>query len=343
MNTKRLFEKLTHNWPAKVICFVAALFLYALYQISSLGRETISVPLSVTAEGAMLPAGSYPSRVKVTVRGRSEDIMHLNSSDIKASLDITYYAKEGTYDVPVSLTFSPDIMLTDPLDIRVIPESVPITVENRAYGYVKISPLVDGTPAHGYEQSSIVVSPSSVRISGPRSMVESDPYIQTDQISVDDKTESFTEKVGLLNTNKFITLQDDNNVEVTVKITPIQSSKNFENIPVVFTNVPKSFQIEDTSTVVSLTLSGSLLALENYIPDSTVATVDCSAIKKIGEYELPIVYQVPDALHITKKSAETVTFTVEIKLPDVNQETGETPPEEKVDVNGDLKKGNGDT
>src|SRR5574344_2502172 len=164
MKAKRLLEKIAENWPAKVVCFVMALLLYILHQVSLLDRKTFTVPLSVVAEGGMYPMTDCPDYVRVTVRSTTENIAEAIQADITASLDLTTYDQEGTYSVPVSVHLSPKLLLMDPFEVTVKPESVFVRMEEKTLRYVPVMPAVSGEPVHGYIVKNMTVTPQTVQI-----------------------------------------------------------------------------------------------------------------------------------------------------------------------------------
>ena len=112
------------NWPAKVICFGLALGLYLVHITSLLDRKTYTVPLKLVADGGMYPMSDYPEYVRITVRSTAENIAETLQSDFSATIDLTKYEKEGSFSVPVSVHLSPKLLLMDPFEIKLNPESV---------------------------------------------------------------------------------------------------------------------------------------------------------------------------------------------------------------------------
>lgn len=310
MKTRQLYEKILHNWPAKIICFIAALFLYAFYQISSLDKKSYTVPLNIIAEGSLVPAGNYPRRVKVTLRGKPEDIVHFDASDIKAALDISYYPKKGTYTVPVTLTLSDALMLADPLEVHVTPDTVSLTVENNYYAYKNLEPVLDGTPLHGYEIGNITVRPPSVKVSGPESMVKNLAPLQTLKISVDGKSSSFSQKTDAVIENKFITMHEATAPEVFVTIEPIFQTMKYKNIPVIPERLAAEFHVQEEPLLGLLTVTGPQLDMEKYTPQAGTVTVDCSSVTEPGIYTLPLLYHIPGTLKLENRETDSIEVSI---------------------------------
>ena len=42
MNIRQIFNKVTNQWPAKVICLIIAIFLYVFHQISLIDKKSFN-------------------------------------------------------------------------------------------------------------------------------------------------------------------------------------------------------------------------------------------------------------------------------------------------------------
>ena len=88
MTLSQKLEKLREDWIVIVLSLLAAVFLYVFYQIAQMDTTTFSVPISVESNGNLLLVKEIPSRVKITVKGKTEDISRLTEKDFSASLII---------------------------------------------------------------------------------------------------------------------------------------------------------------------------------------------------------------------------------------------------------------
>ena len=131
MNIKKLIEKISDNWAAKIICFALAIFIYIFHQVALLDKKTFSVPLKVESEGLLTPSSQIPPYVKVSVRTKSDSISAVSSAGIKAYLYLEEYTEPGIYSVPVSLKLSSDLMLVEPLEISVKPEILRVELDEK--------------------------------------------------------------------------------------------------------------------------------------------------------------------------------------------------------------------
>lgn len=313
MNTKQFLERITHNWKAKVICFVIAIFVYFIHQMSLLSKKTFTLPLSVEQNGSMLPAESFEKfhYVRVTVRGKTEQLASLTESDFTALIDISYKDKEGTYTFPVIIQPSERTMLMEPLEIRVKPEKVPLAIEQKSFKFAKVVPSVAGKVAHGYELVATTSEPHSIKVEGPRSIVEQVTEVYTDAVDVEGLTKDTTRIVKVINKNLHVSLANDAPVRIKVSVRPVGMTKSFQNIPISFTNLKENFSISASKEPLNVVLEGDQLVLENLNVSQIKADADCSSITEAGEYNLPVNVLLPARTSLTSQSMDAIMVKVE--------------------------------
>ena len=330
MNIQPLFEKAVDKWIAKVICFVIALLLFMLHKTASVEHKTFIVPLSVKEDGAVVcmsindDTGNEINTVRLLVRAEAEDIAKIETrkNDIKAYLDLSRFAKEGSAKVPVYLDLPNDLKLIEPLEITSSPESVYVEMEKLYYRYVPIKPSITGEVDRGYIQNDISIVPNSVFISGPKSIIEEIDEIITEDIDVVNHYDSFSTKTKLVNLNKAINIQTPDEINVHIGIAAIKDVKSFDNIPLQFIGVRPEVKVAEKSAqqTVSVNLSGSMLFLENLSTSRLQARVDCSKITEAGEYELGVSIFVPSGAVNADKERKTVRIAFESVEPQEEDE-----------------------
>ena len=199
MKIKELYNKTIENWPVKAICILLSIMLYCFYTLSLKDSRAFIVPLKIEASNGIVPAGSYPTNVKVTLKGKTEEISSIRESDVRAYLDLNYLSKDGVYNLPVLISLPKEALLLDTLEVKVSPQNVDLTVEQQISSFVKVNPLIKGEVAPGLEIKNITVTPDFVEISGPRSMVKNRSGIQTRAVSVKNAETSISSLVTLEN------------------------------------------------------------------------------------------------------------------------------------------------
>ncbi|MFC2386396.1 YbbR-like domain-containing protein [Treponema socranskii] len=316
MKIKRLFEKIMENWPAKVICFGIALVLYLVHITSLLDRKTYTVPLKIVADGGMYPMSDYPEYVRITVRSTAENIAETLQSDFTATIDLTKYEKEGSFSIPVSVHLSPKLLLMDPFEIKLNPESVSMRLEEKTLKYVSVTPALSGEVQHGYTVTKTTVEPATVEITGPRRSVDETKQVYTSAIDVTSLSESKTVEASLQNINSLLAINPAKSYTVRIEVAEEPLVKKFTDVPVRLLFLPEWFEAEGEAPKISFDVAGTVPMLEDYDLSEGAVYADCSAIDKAGTYDLPVHITLPSYFQIENQSAETVSVSVRARRED---------------------------
>lgn len=310
MNIKHLLDKILDKWPAKVICLIIAIFLYFFHQASLIDSKTFVVPLQIVEDGMVMHVGSVPGSVSVVVRAYDETIKSILPTDISASVSLDTITQKGSYKLPVKITLSENLMEYDPLEIKLKDDSITIDVDTKAIKYVPLLPSIVGEVAHGYEIDSISISPSTVEISGPESIVNATKQINTTRINVSNAETNFTTETSYQKPNKLLTIIDEEEIKATVSVKPVIMERDFSDVAVEVLNLDNDLEISGQLPLISIKLSGTMTVLENYILSKHTVQVNLRDVYEPGTYELPLRYVLPSNLNLVEKSDDVLTLTI---------------------------------
>ena len=344
MNSNRLVEKILNKWPAKVICFFIAIFLYVFHQVSLVDKKTFVVPMTVRQNGMVCVNSQLPSSVAVSVKSSSENLTSLLASDIHACLNLDNYTETGLFDIPVELNLSDKFLAFDPFEVKVVPEFFSVKIELKKAKYVKIQPSIVGEVAHGYEISNVEVNPSYAEVIGAESVIDRLEYIETSRVLVSNANRDFSSEAEYLSVNKLIDVVDKGPYKVTISVKPSEVEKVFDNVAVLPVHLNKKFTLVNEIPSVSFKLKGALLNLEKYSPAINAVSVDLQGITAAGLYDLPLTFNIPSTFVMMEKSNDAVT--VQISAVENHEESQEKESSEedsgenvKADVYSDFSGG----
>ncbi len=310
-------EKLLENWPVKIVSLIAAIFVYAFYQISSLETRSILVPLEVRESTGMICTDVSEQSIRLQVRGNVTDINTIEAKDFIAYADMGRYINEGSQVVPVKLDLSENVRIMKDIEIKIQPETVEVTLEKKLVSYIPVDLKYAGGTTHGYEIASIKTSPSMIKVSGPGSLVESLESIETDVILFDGLAQNTVVEANLREINEQLTQEHEGPVIVEVTVVPSKMKRVLTNLPIALYPAGDNFEIEMEKKTATLTISGNELDVEKYTPPANLIFADCSQITESGEYDIPVQY------------ASSARFTIETLLPEtVHVIVTEKPKEE---------------
>lgn len=324
MQIHEFYKIFRRNWPVKLVCFVLAVFIYFFYRTATIQGKTLVVSLDVSSQGITLPAQNIPSHIKVSLKGRPEDLARITEKNISAVINLDYYTEAGKFKVPVDIRLAPDIMGIEPLEVTVDKSFLEINVAKKDRKQLPVEAEIQGTPAVGYEITDIAVSPSTIGVSGAKPILDAMVEVSTDEISVDEKRTSFSQNIGIHHESQLISY-DDKTVTVTVTIQPITSSRRFVDQTIYLYGVNPLFEAQADPERITFTLTGNQNQLEAFVPELHTVRMNCSAITKPGTYEVPIEVVLPNGIRLVSQSDRTARVSL---VPIEEEEKAESEVEE---------------
>jgi YbbR domain-containing protein len=211
----------------------------------------------------------------------------------------------------VQLKLADNLLVIDPLEVRIFPDTITINMETRINQYVPVSAVLYGEPRYGFSRGALTVVPSMVKISGPRSMLSAVQAIYTEGISILDKSESFSASVNLLNDNGFVRIDSLDTVDVYVQIVAKETFRTFP-LQAAITNLREEFMVEGiaSSVLVDVYVSGSQIDFDRITAQDFSAAIDFSTVDQEGEYTLPVTVTLPDHVFLESVTPSEVTVAV---------------------------------
>ena len=336
MTLSQRLKKIKEDWVVIVISLLAAIFLYVFYQISDLDTTTFSVPLKIEANGNLLLEKEVPSRIKLTVKGKPEDIGRLSENDFSAYLNLDYYTVAGNYSVPVSLTLSNNASNISTLEIRPNPQNIDVVLDEKIIEYVPIFVRTTGNPIPGYEVAAKEAEPQLARIVGPSSAIKSVKNIETELWNITEASESMEKTLKLVNTNKRIYIDEPTSVNAKIIISEIIEDKTFEDTSITILNPTEGLEVKTEITKANVTVNGTQNYLKDYKLPQGMLYVDCSWITEPGEYELEVHNYKLSNLNLISVEPSTISVTI-------SEKKQEEVSEENVDLGEDITSENSQT
>jgi YbbR domain-containing protein len=284
------------NWPIKILSVVVAILLFLFHRIGMLEERFFSVPLEVQVNERLIPAESYPNTVRVTLRGRSEEINLALEEDISVYADFTQYTEEGSYTVPIRVRKSGSLNRIEPLELQVEPEKLSLRLERRLSKSVEVEPSIVGYPAQGYELSQYFVSPSTVEVEGVASVVEGLEQVETENIDLSGKREDISLRVRLKQPSPFVSYPGGDTVEFSGIIQEKTVLRSLSNVDLIAIDLQSGLAVEGLPESNRIRIQGTQRTLEQYDDQDYRLTFDCSAIDRPGAYTLEVSPDVPQGI-----------------------------------------------
>ncbi|PIU24634.1 hypothetical protein COT12_00030 [Candidatus Berkelbacteria bacterium CG08_land_8_20_14_0_20_39_8] len=166
----KFLKFITNNWPIKLLAVFAALGLWAY--AASVKISVATFPNDIPIKALNLTPGFVAifdqDTVKISISAASDTWNQLSTDSFSAYIDLNGYSV-GTYQIPINITTSVSgvlIISRDPLNATV-------TIEPSISKDVSVVAKISGEAAENMIVSNAVFDPQTVRVTGPKSAIDS--------------------------------------------------------------------------------------------------------------------------------------------------------------------------
>lgn len=91
------------NWQVKILCFIAAVFVYVVVAFGIQERRTVTLPLKVIMPEGFVPTSVVPSEADIIISGSEEVIYMIEISNYSLSVDFSRVNSEGVASAPIDI------------------------------------------------------------------------------------------------------------------------------------------------------------------------------------------------------------------------------------------------
>ena len=172
-------EKIFNNFSLKILSVLCAIVLWAV--IVNIYDPTTSVTISnvnvelINAQSLTDKDYTYEvvdgSKISVYLSGPKSVITDIKSSDIVATADLSKISAFADY-VDIDVKVVKDGKEVTGIEVTPRTTAVKLDIENRLTKEYTIETDTEGMPADGYVLTSVSVTPTTVKVTGPSSIVE---------------------------------------------------------------------------------------------------------------------------------------------------------------------------
>jgi len=304
----RIIER---NWPAKIISIVAAMILFLFFRATNLEDRFFSVPLNIIINESYAVTSTVPSSVKVSLRGAEESIFLILEDDIEVYADFSEHSSEGQFRASVKFIKAGTAKNIGELEIRLDPPEIILELERKISRSVKIEPILTGYPENGYELDQYILSTEVAIVEGPASHVEQLEFIQTEEIDLEGRKEDFYVRTRLDVQDPYLSFPSGDSVGFQGVITETVILKTFEDIGLIYIDLPPELNVSGQEIAGSIKVQGKLLLLESTTSADFSLLADCADIGGPGKYEVEISPIVPSGFAVLRYTPDTILIDVQ--------------------------------
>ena len=201
-----------HNLALKITSLLLAVGLWVAVTSSPPSEVVVNTAIIFRNMPADLEISSetLPS-VQIRVRGPERVVRRLETSEVRAELDLTGIKPgEHTFDLTKAIT------VPDRLEVsQVVPSEVHVLLDSRHTRKVPVKPRVIGASPAEYQATA---DPPQVEIIGPRKEVEAVGEAITDPVDVTGVRDSITVTRPAYVSDPLVQVKDSNPVRITITI-----------------------------------------------------------------------------------------------------------------------------
>jgi YbbR domain-containing protein len=252
------------------------------------GTET-ATPSTVTVSG--------PKTIVDQVVAARADVV-IQPSGIDVDEDVALIPVDAVGDARSPADVSPT---TARISIRVFSEP-----ETRT---LPVSPVVNGTPASGFEIDSITVEPSTVLVEGDADPLAALARVDTAPVSVSGLSETQTFETDLALPDG-IEAVDAGPIRVTVTFRPVTESRSY-SVGLQLVGAEAGLVYTPATTSVLLSVAGNPAALDALSSGTTLARLDVTGLEP-GTYDVPVTAELPSDVTLVAASPTAVSVTVSV-------------------------------
>lgn len=162
-----------HNLPYKILSIICAMVLWfflVIFQNVIYDLEE-ALPVEVRNKPDGFEMVEEVPDVQIRVTAPKDEVSFLRPEDFRAYIDLSDI-DDGVVEIEV------DALRNNVNVVSVVPEVLPVTLENLITDAFPISGGVVGQPATGYIAESLSFRLGQVRVKGPASLIEEIAYVQ---------------------------------------------------------------------------------------------------------------------------------------------------------------------
>ena len=296
-----------HARKSVLLIFATLVLLLGVGLLFLEDQDQVTLAIPVTLEHIphdLIAIRNIPV-LEARLKGPSRVIKALKGSQLSYKIDLSE-AEPG----PLCIKISPE-MIKVPWRVSVLeidPTSFTMTIEKQMEKIVPVVADLNKDPAPGYIISSLVATPSMVRLTGPMSVLHKISAVRTTPVDVEGLTETIKKKVALnLSHNPHVQAIGDSLVEVEIVVKE-KIVEKWLDIAIQVTGGNYRYVI--TPDRIQILLRGPMNTLRKLTQDNGVQVyVDLEGLKP-GTYVRRAVIKPP--LNTTLVEAKPEVFTVKL-------------------------------
>ncbi len=310
---QRMIPSILHNYRIKLVALTFAVFIWFFVVTENDYEDIVAIPIIVNnlpRDKVLL--NDVPKQARIKVKGSGKDLIALGvSRSARLDVDLTGVRKSRIFHPgPDDVFLSRSGGGLSVLEVT-SPETISVVLDDFMDRKVPIRSRLQVSSAPGYALvGNLHLSPDSVVVSGPKSVVRQIDYVPTDSLVrqnlVADLSESVRIGTPLSSKAKLSTDRTEAHLDVQKLL-----ELTFTGIPVTVRHAPRNINVYPVPSTLDLVVEGGADLLSKLDRKDIVAYVDYRRVKSSPANELPAIIERPPGVTYRDVSPRTFKLVFE--------------------------------
>ncbi|MBU0994663.1 MAG: hypothetical protein KJ737_19380 [Proteobacteria bacterium] len=178
-------------WPLFGLVILTGMYIWDAF-LSSYEKDVI-IPIDyINIPKGLMMTGQRPLNLEVTLDGSKSDVRKLSDQSLSyvLSLDSASHGMNSISFTPENIKLPGGIVVT-----KINPQGISLRLEKEVRVDLPFRVVVSGKAAPGYMVADTLVTPQTLSIRGPESLIENTGYINTKPVDIAGASETFRKEV----------------------------------------------------------------------------------------------------------------------------------------------------
>ena len=301
------------NYKLKLVALIFAVLIWFMVVTENDYDHVIEIPITaVNVHKSKVILNEFPRKANVRITGSGKSLIALGvSRGARLELDMLGVENRKTFHLePRNVILPRPAGTINPVEI-LMPDSVTIILDDFTTKRIPVKSKVKLVPAPGYiAVGDVQISPDSVIVSGPKSIVENIEDVFTLDEEYSELTFDFEKAFSLaplpyqrVALNKSV-VEVFQNIQKLVEVT-------LNGVPVEVRNPPGNMKVNVRPSTLSLVLKGGGDLLTQLNRNDIIAYIDYNRVRSLPGNEFPAAIEKPDGVEYKNVKPPTFKLVLE--------------------------------
>lgn len=304
-------EPIYKDLGKKVLALLIAISLWLVANLQHDVERNVAIDINYTnLPPGLVVLNNPPEKLNIRARGPRSQLSSISPNDMIFTVDLSNVSQgAAVFEIRTDMIIPPrDVQVTG-----VSPSEIRMELDKLAQKEVAVAPKI-GPPDTGYEiVGEPEVSPGSVRISGPASLLDKINEMGGELISLEGEKSSFSVEIPLRTPYSLVNILGRNTARITINLKETILEKEFNNLDINFVN----FGNMDYETVgnveTEVAFEGPYSIINKLNSKDIELYVDGSGLAEAGDkkthrLDVNVEYPHKGVLKMTKQSPKTINI-----------------------------------